>query len=105
MNDHDLEKQAVAEFVAIALADGYAVSVYDGEETTVTRSKDRQAIINALFTTDSDTLKLRSDDGKITASFQFIYGNGVDVLSDYSDTATGESFANRFSDIVEPLFA
>jgi len=59
------------------------ISVSDGEETTLVRSDDREAIIEAMFSTDSDVLIIHRE-GKRDGSILLIYGNGWDLISDYS---------------------
>ena len=65
------------------LAAGFPLTVFDGEEDTVKASRDREAILNALRTTDDDYLIV--EDGSKTKWVRFVYGNsGWDVINDYS---------------------
>lgn len=69
------------------LAKGYTISVYDGGETTVKRSKDRTVILLALATTGEDTLTVRQQDGTRVGAVTFIYGNaedGSELAADWS---------------------
>jgi hypothetical protein len=74
--------------VRAALAHGYAISVFDGEAWALKRSTDEEAIKAAMFSTDNDTLTLHkekvSSREKLRGSVLLIYGNGWDVISDYS---------------------
>jgi hypothetical protein len=76
-----IEARIAESVVDAALALGYQISVNDGEETTLRRSVDRKAILNALRTTDQDFLFF----SKGTQNFGFIWlvwGNGEDLISD-----------------------
>ncbi|SFJ47639.1 hypothetical protein SAMN03159338_1499 [Sphingomonas sp. NFR04] len=76
----------IARKAAQALLDaGYSVSVYDGEETTVTRSTSIGEIMAAMNTTDDDRLIAFDAEGKRVGFVWFVYGNGGDdVISDYA---------------------
>ncbi|MBV8895506.1 MAG: hypothetical protein JO051_03265 [Acidobacteriaceae bacterium] len=65
---------------------GYLLGVNDGEETTIERSSDANAIFHAMFTTDEDyILVYRKGEQEHFGWVRFIYGNdGWDVISDYS---------------------
>lgn len=70
--------------VQAALDKGYAISVYDGEETTVKQSTDRKAVLDAMATTNDDRLTFWLGDQRIGTAW-LIYENDEDVLSDWSD--------------------
>lgn len=81
------EARIARKLVGEMLARGLTVSVYDGEETTLARSKDRRAILAAMGTTGSDTLTARNESGERVASFMLIYGNaddGSEIVADHS---------------------
>jgi len=89
----DTERKIVRRTIKALLAAGYNLSVYDGEETTVHASTDPKQIIDAMFTTDSDVLRVYK--GGLRAGWvQFIYGNGIDVLSDHT---------TNLSDVLDPI--
>lgn len=89
-----LETKIIESAIDELLAHDFALSVNDGEETTVKASRDRAVILAAMRTTDEDFLiphaKLPSGnyDPSSTGQFgwvRFIYGNdGWDVINDYS---------------------
>ena len=85
----EAEKKAAALLVQICLNKGYYISVSDGEEWVVRRSKAFDEIIDALGSTDNDVLCLYDSDLHIEGHankgwFQMIYGNRPDELvSDY----------------------
>ncbi|MGV7193562.1 hypothetical protein [Xanthomonas axonopodis] len=64
----------VSALVDAALAKGYSVSVHDGEEWTVRRSTDRDALIDALGTTDEDSVRFY-DNGSPVGTVWMVYGN------------------------------
>jgi hypothetical protein len=82
------EQARARSIVHRALTAGYSISVCDGEEWTVKRSKDRNEVLNALASTSDDCLRLRNDAGEVIGSVWFIWGNaedGSELAADYSD--------------------
>lgn len=88
-------RQAIEKRIAVAaidqlLAAGFSLGVYDGEEITIHHSKDKKAIVKALFTTDEDRIFVYFDDTnpndtRPNAWVYLVYGNdGYDVISDYT---------------------
>jgi len=51
-----------------ALSQGSTISVWDGEEWQVKRSKDRDAIIDAVKSVEEAKLRIRDQDGNIVAA-------------------------------------
>lgn len=77
-----IERQIVERLIDDALAEGYTLDVYDGEETTVAESDDREAILAAMFSVDEERLYYRRE-GKRVGYVFLVYGNdGHDVISD-----------------------
>ena len=82
------EAAVARHLVRAALAGGYSLSVYDGEEWTVKRATKAAPILEALCSTGADVLRLRDTDGNPVGSFSLVWGNdetGEELLSDYSD--------------------
>lgn len=77
------ERRIVGKLVQDALAHGYSLSVWDGGEMTVVESTDPDEIYKALATTDSDSLYIHTR-AKNPPAVVLIWGNGVDVISDYN---------------------
>ena len=81
----------VARRLVIELLDrGYGVSVFDGEETTVTRSRNMDEILGAMCSTEADVLIAHVGRGK-TAKHKFllVWGNdpdGDDLIADCTDS-------------------
>jgi len=81
------ESKIARKLVNAILARGLTISVYDGGETTLARSKDKRAILAAMGTTGCDTLTARNDSGARVASFMLVYGNaedGSELIADHS---------------------
>jgi len=85
MSHIDIETKIMGRTVDALLAAGYSLSVNDGEETTVKRSRDRDEIIGALWTTGEDYIIPHEANGARAGFVWLIHGNGVDVISDYSE--------------------
>lgn len=90
-----VERQIIRQIVKDGLARGYAISVFDGEEKTVIRTRSLKAVMDAIMTTDEDYLTFHrpSDDEGSRGGYEIrqigwvrlIYGNdGWDVVNDYS---------------------
>jgi hypothetical protein len=89
------ERAVARRLIKAALAAGYTISVYDGEETTVKRSSKLKAITDALATTGEDTLQLYAADPSKTVgwhgagSFYLIWGNaddGSELIADHTNS-------------------
>lgn len=99
--DH-AERAIIAAVVTKALANGWAISVNDGEEWAVKTSTDAAAILSEIAATDMTTLVFRAvTEGaepkawpKVGA-MSFVHGNGEDVIHDHSDNAEMEALAKH----------
>ncbi len=83
-------RRAVTDVLAIQAEDGpaYAISVFDGEETTLIASRDVEQIMGAVMTTSEDMLivrRLHQDRGSsYFGSIALAYGNdGWDVIRNH----------------------
>jgi hypothetical protein len=98
-----MEEQIIRKIIADALAAGYKLSVWDGEDETVTNSGDAEAVFTALRTTDIDSLYFIKDNVSI-GFVLLVYGNdGHDVISDYTTNveeliAGANTLAEQLSD-------
>lgn len=93
-----VERRIVKAALDIFLEAGFRISVHDGEEVTLSKSRVRKDIVKAMFTTDEDSLFLYKPDGGARYGWiHFIYGNdGHDVICDYSC---------NLEELVEPVIA
>lgn len=85
-----IERQIAERLIDDVLGSGASVSIFDGEHTTVRRSRDRADILAALGTTDSDVVRIHTASAPGTihhAWVLLIWGNGFDLISDSTVTA------------------
>jgi hypothetical protein len=80
----DVEKRIVGKVVELLLEAGYSITVNDGEDDTVEKSRDPVAIFPALCSTDADTLFVSLPGARTHFSFVLlVWGNDCDVISNY----------------------
>lgn len=92
------EASVVLSIIDMGLKVGMSLSVYDGEEWTLKNSRDRAAILDALGTTETDTIKFRHADGTTFGAIVLIYGNGPgDIIADYSANDEFQIFVEQFT--------
>lgn len=86
MNEiEQVERRILAVAIRDILAAGNTLSVYDGAAFTVRQSRDPEAIMGALFTTDEDQLHIRNADSRYLGFVSLVHGNdGWDVIADNS---------------------
>jgi len=75
---NEIERQIIVALVEDALVAGFIVSVNDGAE-----SKDEAVIFAEMNSIDVDYLYLRRE-GMSTQWVQLVYGNGCDVMSNWT---------------------
>lgn len=81
------EKSVVRSIVSSAIAMGYSVSLYDGEEWTLKQCVDKTALMAAVMTTDCDKLAFRKlGELGVCGSVLLVYGNSAsEVMADWTD--------------------
>lgn len=86
-----IETQIIKATIGALLAPGFELGVNDGEETTVSRSRNADEIFDAMKTTDEDYLYVYrvEPEGSLMKPHmgwvRFIYGNDdTEVINDYS---------------------
>ena len=103
-----IEKGIAKRVVRAAIEAGFTVSLYDGGEWTVKRSRKLSEVVGAMFTVDEERLDIRNAEGGLIGNVWFVYGNdGFDALSDYTATETMErllSDANKYAESMEFTF-
>ena len=98
------ERRICTALIKQVLADGNALSVFDGEEWTVKSSRDEKLIRAALFTTESDELVVRDVDNNRLGWFQLTYGNdGYDVIGDYTANEYCQSVYDRLEPMIDKI--
>jgi hypothetical protein len=90
----DGERWYARKLVRNLLSRGLSVSVNDGEEWTVVRSRKEGEVLEALATTDMDELIASDDAGTRLGWFQLIWGNdedGSELIADHTSNALCET--------------
>ena len=83
-NASEIECRIVGKVVNDLLAAGYTVGVNDGEDDVVKPTNtDASVIFAALASTDMDCLLVRKPGSSMKSFVALVWGNGVDVISDY----------------------
>lgn len=82
-NASTIERKIVGRLVTDLLAAGFSLSVNDGEEITVQKSTDADAIYAALSSTDQDYLYVHRPNDKREPWIRLVWGNDCCVISDY----------------------
>lgn len=100
--DRQIEQAIVNVLVDTALVKGYTISVYDGEAYPVQRSNDKKTIITGMFSTDEDWLIFRHNGLKVGKVF-LVYGNGYDVIADWSANTATDDLLKPALDLSEKL--
>lgn len=97
----DIEMEIVGQMIKRALDRGWKVSVEDGEEWVVKRSRNYEEIMAATRSTDADNIRFRKDDGEYVGTVYCVYGNGADVLCDHTCGDEMEKFMEEMYDICD----
>lgn len=110
MTEHLPDTNLIERQIAIKLVDGileagYTISVNDGEEMTLVKSSDKDAILAAMASTCHDWLIVHGGEVYI-GRVMLVWGNSTDLISDYAWPAPGgcgriealQSGAARLSD-------
>lgn len=93
------ERAQAETLVEILLDRGYSVSLYDfdGGEWLLKRSTNPAAILAAMGSTDSDTLRIYNGNGGHIATFWLVYGNSPgELVSNHTDNHYAASIMNAF---------
>lgn len=86
-----IEKGIAKRVVRAAIEAGFTVSLHDGGEYTVKRSRKLSEVVGAMFTVDEESLEIRDSEGGLIGTVWFVYGNdGFDAINDYTATETME---------------
>lgn len=101
------EEQRIAKWVVDAILErGYLVRVWEGEGWAHKAStRDRSEILGAMASTEADTLCISKPDatfGKMRiGSITLIWGNGCDLLSDWTDRPEVDEIARAVCQLIE----
>lgn len=80
-----MERMIITKLVEDVLGNHGSISVNDGEEWVVKRSRSNPEVLGAIMSTEMDILKLRDSNGDSLGTVTLVYGNdGWDVMADGS---------------------
>ena len=80
------DKTTATRLIKAILQRGYTITVDDGEEETLLNSSNFTDIMDALGTTDADTVYVDDTFNRQVAVFFLVYGNDKDeLINDLSD--------------------
>jgi len=101
----EMEGKVARKTVDALLDAGFTIGVNDGEETVLKHSTSVNAIMGALFSTDSDyVIAYNATTQKRVGAVHLVYGNeGHDLISDYSTSLeaalkTAEAYADALAE-------
>jgi hypothetical protein len=80
-----IETRIIAKLIRRALKKDWVISVNDGEEWALVRSKDFEAITAEVHATEETYLHFRDAEGTKLGWVWLIHGNDEDVVSDHVD--------------------
>lgn len=81
------EKSVLRGIISRALAKGFTVSLFDGEEWVVRKSRNAQEVIGSMFTVDEETLRFCDADGVKVGDAFIVHGNSPEeVVCDHTDS-------------------
>lgn len=97
-----MEKRIARSLIIELLGQGFSLSVHDGDEFTLKKSKNRMDILYSMATTDEDYLYVADKKGVHFGWVRFIYGeDGWDVIND--STVNLEPFMTKTQALIDKL--
>lgn len=98
-----IERRIARRVIRDAVAGGYTLDVFDGEETVLRNSTKEREILKAMFSVDEERLIFRKDGARVGWVF-FVYGNsGWDVICDYTDKPEVEEILKGANELADKL--
>lgn len=83
----DAEKRIIRKTVSLLIKSGYVISVNDGEELVLKRSRKTTEIMDQIGHTEETYFYLRDRNTMERRGFiHFVHGNGGEVISNHSDS-------------------
>jgi TPP-dependent pyruvate/acetoin dehydrogenase alpha subunit len=80
-----IESKIARKLFQVAIAGGYSVTIFDGEDCPIQKSKRISHLMHHLRTTDEDVIRLFDRDGDYAGFVHLVYGNdGFDVIANNS---------------------
>ena len=86
--------------VRIILENGFEIKIFDGENFAMPQfSSDYNTIIEAMASTDEDIVWIKKPSTNQRRWIRLIYGNGEDLISDYSATFDLDPIIDEINDL------
>ena len=80
----DMQRAIITRIVSDAVSEGYALDVFNGEDTMIRHSRDEREIMAALGSSKEDQLRFRRE-GKRVGVVRLVYENeGWGVANEYT---------------------
>ena len=94
------ERRMASGLIRACLAKKYMVSIHNGEDWALVKSRNYAEIMDALWQTDEEMVLIRETDGSKVGRFFLVYGNsGEELIADYTDNDACNAIWNE----LEPL--
>lgn len=96
------EAKVVRKLVNNILAAGYSVSVWEGEDYALKRSRNKADILAALCSTGYDVLVMRDKAGDAVGQIALVWGNEDDgscLIADHSDNQVCNDLTKFYYDL------
>jgi len=91
------DQEALRALVTIIIEQGYAVSVNDGDDWPVKRSRNIPEICEAASAVSEALLRLRGADGATAGVIDLVFGNAPDeLISDHTDNPAMTTIFDEF---------
>ncbi len=98
----EIEQQITRKLIETAVAAGLTITVDCGEALEIVESKDVAAIVAATRATNDDRLLLYRS-GQRVGWVYLVYGNGADVLTDWTDNEITANIAASVDELYDVL--
>jgi hypothetical protein len=95
-----IEREIVLTILSDAINAGYFISVHNDDSFVTEKSSSVESIFREMYSTGTDRLLLYQNNKRV-GWILLIYGNGLDVVSDYSDNAEIEALLKRADELAE----
>jgi hypothetical protein len=104
MSTHEtIELPIARKLVDTILARGFSISVNDGEETVLIRSKNKAEILEAMASTDHDWLYVFDGNDHRLGAIMIVWGNGTDIITDWVGTDLMDQLCKPATELAEKL--
>ena len=81
----EIELEIATNLINLILSGGNKIAVNDGEDCVLFNATSTKQVLNKLRSTGNDFLIVTGEGGQSKGQFQLIWGNGRDVISNFTD--------------------